>query len=67
MFAYINGKKQSNTLDISAVQGSVDNTKALEFGTLYGWKTKGTLDEYRVYNTALDEYEVAAIYKNHLV
>jgi len=24
---YINGKKQSNTLDISAVQGSVDNTK----------------------------------------
>ena len=67
VFAYINGKKQSNTLDIATVQGSVDNTKPLEFGTLYGWKTKGTLDEYRVYNTALDEYEVAAIYKNHLV
>ena len=67
VFIYINGKKQSNTLDISAVQGSVDNTKPLEFGTLYGWKTKGTLDEYQVYNTALDEYEIAAIYKNHLV
>ena len=67
VFAYVNGKKQSNRVDISPVKGSVDNDKALEFGTLYGWKTKGTLDEYRVYNKALDEYEVAAIYKNHLV
>ena len=67
VFVYINGKKQSSTLDISAVKGSVDNNKALEFGTLYGWKTKGTLDEYRVYNHALDEFEVAAIYKNHLL
>ena len=67
VFVYINGKKQSNTLDISSVQGSVDNTKPLEFGTLHGWKTKGTLDEYRLYNTALDKYEVAAIYKNHHV
>ena len=33
---------------------------------LYGWKTKGTLDEYRLYNKALDKFEVAAIYKNHL-
>ena len=64
---YINGKKQSNTLDISAVQGSVDNNKQLQFGELYGWKTKGTLNEYRVYNTALEEKEVAAIFKNHLV
>ncbi|KAL9957747.1 hypothetical protein ACROYT_G034683 [Oculina patagonica] len=67
VFVYINGKKQSNSLDISAVKGSVDNNKALEFGTLYGWKTKGTLDECRVYNRALDEIEVAAIFKNHLV
>ena len=66
-FVYINGKRQSNTLDISAVKGSVDNNKALEFGFLYGWKTKGTLDEYRVYNKALDQFEVAAIYDNHLV
>jgi len=64
---YINGKKQSNTLDISAVQGSVDNNKQIQFGELYGWKTKGTLDEYRVFNTALEEYEVSAIFKNHLV
>ena len=67
VFVYINGKKQSSSLDISAVKGSVDNDKALEFGTLYNWKTKGTLDDYRVYNQALDEFEIAAIYKNHLV
>ena len=67
VFVYINGKKQSSSLDISTVKGSVDNDKALEFGTLYNWKTKGTLDDYRVYNQALDEFEVATIYKNHLV
>ena len=66
-FVYINGKKQSNSLDISAVKGSVNNNKVLDFGYLYGWKTKGTLDEYRVYNKALDDFEVAAIYNNHLV
>ena len=66
VFVYVNGKRQSNSLDISAVQGSVDNSRPLEFGQLYGWKTKGTLDEYRLYNKALDKFEVAAIYKNHL-
>lgn len=65
-FVYINGKKQSNSLDISSVVGSVDNNKGLEFGLLYGWKTQGTLDDYRLYNRALDEYEVEAIYHNHL-
>ena len=64
-FAYVNGKKQSNRIDISPV--SVDNDKTLEFGLPYGWKTKGTLDEYRVYNKALDENEVAAIFHNHVV
>ena len=67
VFVYVNGKKQSNSLDISALQGSVDNSKPLEFGQLYGWKTKGTLDEYRLYNKALNKFEVAAIYKSHLV
>lgn len=64
-FVYINGKKQSNSLDISAVEGSVDNSNSLQFGKLYGWKTKGTLDEYRVYNKALNAHEVDAIFHNH--
>jgi len=64
-FVYINGKKQSNNLDISGVVGSVDNSKDLEFGHLYGWKTKGTLDEYRIYNKALEAHEVESIFNNH--
>jgi len=64
-FVYVNGKKQSDYLDISKVGGSVDNSKDLEFGMLYGWKTKGTLDEYRIYNKALNAHEVDLIYNNH--
>ena len=67
VYVYINGKKQSNTLDIPTVQGSVDNTRPLEFGYSYGWKTKGIMDEYRVYNIALDDYEAVSIYESHLV
>ena len=67
VFLYINGKKQSDSLDISAVRGSVNNDRPLAFGYLHGWKTKGTLDEYRVYNRALRDLEVGAIFKNHLV
>jgi len=64
-FLYVNGKKQSDSLDISSVVGSVDNSRNLEFGLLYGWKTKGTLDEYRMYNKALSAHEVDLIYNNH--
>jgi len=64
-FVYVNGKRQSDSLDISAVEGSVNNNRQLVFGTMYGWKTKGTLDEYRIYNKALDADEVAAIFQNH--
>ncbi|KAJ7321726.1 hypothetical protein OS493_034345 [Desmophyllum pertusum] len=67
VFVYINGKKQSTPSISQPSKAASDNNKPLEFGTLYGWKTKGTLDEYRVYNKALDEFEVAAIYKDHLV
>lgn len=66
VFVYVNGTKQSTWLDISKVTGSVDNDRSLEFGQLYGWKTKGTLDEYRLYRKALDANEVNAIY-NRLI
>jgi hypothetical protein len=29
----------------------------------YGWKTDGTLDEYRMYNRALSEAEVRQVYE----
>jgi len=64
VFVYVNGTKQSNWLDISLVKGSTNNANNLEFGTLYGWKTKGTLDDYRVYSKALDANDVKLIYNN---
>jgi hypothetical protein len=65
--AYVNGKKQSNEADISRVTGSVNNNKNLEFGSLYGWQTKGTLDEYKLYNYALNDAEVKQLYLDHRV
>lgn len=64
---YVNGKKQTNQVDISKITGSVSNNKNLEFGLLYGWKTKGTLDEYRLYNYALNDMEVKQLYLDHRV
>jgi len=64
VFVYVNGAKQSNWIDISVVKGSIDNTHDLDFGKLHGWKTTGTLDEYRVYSKALDANEVKLIYNN---
>ena len=39
--SYINGV-QHDTLDISAVTGSVNNDQPFTIGTLYGWKTAGS-------------------------
>ena len=65
IFCYVNGKLQQHVVDISTVQGSVDNTKTLNFGQQYGWKTKGTLDEYRLYNRALKAHEIEQLFKNY--
>lgn len=67
VFAYINGRKQSNSLDISRVTGSVNNDKDLEFGTLYRWKTKGYLDEYRLFNFPLNSIQVKQLFLDHRV
>ena len=64
---YINGKKQDPFIDISAVTGNINNDQPLVFGFLYGWKTKGFVDDYRLYNKALNETEVIVIYKDHKV
>jgi hypothetical protein len=60
---HINGVRQQHSLDISDVTGSVDNSEPFTLGTLYGWKTDGTLDEYRMYNRALSEEEVRLVYE----
>ena len=62
VFVHIDGVRQQHSLDISGVPGSVDNGESFTIGTLYGWKTDGTLDEYRMYNRALSEGEVRQVY-----
>lgn len=61
VYVYINGVQQTATLDISAVTGSINNEQPFTIGTLYGWKTDGQLDEYRMYNRAVTGGQVAAI------
>ena len=63
MIAFINGVRQQHSLDISTVQGSVDNDEPFTIGTLYGWHTDGTLDEYRMYDRALSDEEVRRVYE----
>ena len=67
VYLYINGKKQRDYLEISQVTGTVDNDKPLGFGYVHGWKVKGAIDDYRLYNGALDDTQVALIYKDHTV
>jgi len=67
IFLYINGKRQKASIDITDVRGNINNNKPLNFGTLYGWKTKGTIDDYRMYNIALNDDEIDTIFNDHKV
>ncbi len=62
--AYVNGVKQTNEYDISAVTGTVSNSSNLTVGTMYGWQSDGLVDDIRMYNRALSASEAASIYKN---
>ena len=65
---YVDGVRQSSTLNISAVVGPLwgqngnANAGGLVIGTLYGWQTAGALDEFRFYKRALSSREVGAVY-----
>ena len=66
-FIYINGPKQNQFIDISAITGVINNDQPLRFGYVYSWKTKGFLDDYKMYNKALIDNEVPIIYNDHRV
>ena len=65
IFLYLNGKQQNSFLDITNVKGDIVNDRPLIFGHLYGWKTKGFIDQYRMYKKALTDLEVTIIYTDH--
>ena len=66
-FLFVNGKKQADFADISSVTGSIGNDKPLTFGYMSGWKMHGSIDEYRLYNTALNNEQVELIFNDHRV
>ena len=67
IFLYINGQKQNQFIDISAITGVITNDQTLRFGYVYGWKTKGFLDDYKMFKEELTDNEVAIIYNDHRV
>jgi len=51
VYEYVNGVKQTNTVDISSVTGSVTNPYNYISGVA-GWKLDGMVDDVRIYNYA---------------
>ena len=64
---YINGVCQSDFMDIKTVSGSVNNDQPFTFGGMYGWRTKGNIEEYRFYRGALTQNDVKIIFQDHTV
>jgi len=61
-YAFIDGVQQSGYLDISSVTGSIDNNLKLVVGNCVGWRLDGVADDIRIYNRALTEEEIRALY-----
>lgn len=61
--AYVNGVKQTNELNISAVTGSVNNASSLFIGgNMYGWMSDGRIDEVKIYPYARTAAQIAQDY-----
>jgi len=60
--AYINGAKQTNEIDISAVTGSIKNPSLITLGTLYGWYMDANVSNLKIYNRVLSATEVKSLY-----
>ena len=68
MYIYINGIKQSNSINISAQQGSITNSKSMGIGA---WaynnsRLSGKIDEVRIYNSVLPSAQIKQQYYSGL-
>lgn len=63
---YVNGTKQSNELNISAVTGSINNASLTYLSTLYGWQTDGKYDDVKIYKYSRTAAQIAADYNSGL-
>ena len=61
VYAYVNGKKQSQTVDISSVTGNVYNP-SMNIGYNIGWLLYGYVDNVRVYNVAIPTSQIKEQY-----
>ncbi|MDD5696938.1 MAG: prepilin-type N-terminal cleavage/methylation domain-containing protein, partial [Candidatus Pacebacteria bacterium] len=62
IIAYINAKKQSATIDISALSGDIQGNTDIKIGNAVGWLLYGRADEVRMYNEIVP---VAKIEQNY--
>jgi hypothetical protein len=60
---YIDGVKQTTTLSIATVTGSVNNASNFQVGLSVGWMLDGLADGVRLYGRALSDADVAEHYK----
>jgi prepilin-type N-terminal cleavage/methylation domain-containing protein len=51
-YAYINGVKQTNSVNISSATGNVTNP-SFQIGNTAGWLLDGKMDSFRIYNSAV--------------
>ena len=63
VYAYINGIKQTNSIDISSVTGNVvTSSYNILLGIAQGWYIDGKMDEIHMYNRALSATEISTLY-----
>jgi hypothetical protein len=60
---YVDGVKQTTTLSIATVTGSVNNASNFQVGLSVGWMLDGLADGVRLYGRALSDADVAEHYK----
>ena len=61
-YAFINGAKQSGSVNIAAVTNSVTNPYGTYLGDSWGWRLYGFMANMQFYNASLDSNSVQALY-----
>lgn len=62
VYAYVNGVKQEDEVDISIVTGSIRVNTDIILGALYGWYIDGNVKSLKIYNHALSASDIQLIY-----
>ncbi len=61
-YVYVNGVKQSGSVNISSVTGNVLSSDNISISSVSGWMMDGLFDDVRIYNRALSAAEIQAMY-----